>query len=425
MALAFRLAVALAIALLAFSEASSLHAQLTTEQKRYFHGRCVNACRHSPAWWSCVADCDVAMLTCFVTARDIDTCQAKVLKQEEQKNKEQGATKEVEKKTSAEETDKEFEKKAMDRPKSCANPGDGQTRVWYACVGKEFEQPTSDELALGVEVASTMCCTEEVSFECLCCMDFAQPLEFKRCGVASLNGAQKPKGSPGAMEVDGGVTDKEDAVIICTEERAVGRVATQHGAKVLPMDCINREFSMAELRGNSSVPPGQAIFDERIDFLLQQGLPASAIPTCSETVGGICPSGTPKAGDQPNSADKDLISSLRKESLLSSAISMQQKTLQADGGEARQDAESGIQSDPEILIRSHALFKKKAGLTQEEALNIPADSSESAGSFQMDFAFSDGKSFLKSSRRGGGGFLSTAGSFTLSSGDSSNVGSAF
>jgi len=400
---------------------SGEHAQLTTEQKKYFHDRCVNACQHSPSSWSCVAGCDVSMLTCFASSQDTDACQAKVLKQYEQKTEGKGAAKkeakeEVEKENAEVKADEEFNNEAVDRPKSCANPGDGQTRVWYACVGKEFDQPSSDEAALGVETASMMCCTEEVNFECLCCMDFAQPLEFKRCGVASLKGAQKPKGSPGAMEVDGGLSDKEDAVLICTEERAVGRMPEKHGPAVLPMDCINREFTMAELRGNSSVPPGQAIFDERIQFLLQQGLPDSAIPTCKETVGGTCPSGTPKAGEQPNSADKDLIASLRKESLLSSAASVQQKKLEAgvgagaDGGEVKQNAKTGIQSDPEILIRSHALFQKRASLTKEDMQNILASDSG------LDSTFS---------RRGGGGFLSTAGSFTLSSGGGNTSGGQF
>merc|ERR1719421_2509648 len=50
--------------------------------------------------------------------------------------------------------------------------------------------------------------------------------------------------------------------------------------------------------GGAGVLPGQAVLDERIAYLMEQQLPASAIPVCREAV-AACPSGAPPASAGP------------------------------------------------------------------------------------------------------------------------------
>merc|ERR1719421_1739978 len=50
--------------------------------------------------------------------------------------------------------------------------------------------------------------------------------------------------------------------------------------------------------GGAGLLPGQAVLDERIAYLMEQQLPASAIPVCREAV-AACPSGAPPASAGP------------------------------------------------------------------------------------------------------------------------------
>jgi len=220
-------------------------------------------------------------------------------------------------------------------------PGNMGKRVWYACMGQEFRAPTADETISGVTVANEMCCTEEIDFECLCCMDFSVPLQkcapgqtgfcLSRCGAVDLDAANEPPGSPLSMEDDATMPAPPTApspyaaaaqapsiVMVCTKETGVGAMAAQQsgGSPVqLPVQCIPREFTTGEIQGTqpdlktgAPLAPGQVILDERIDFLVAQGIPPADVPTCTKTFAtkpggnGMCPMDTPKANQYPNSA---------------------------------------------------------------------------------------------------------------------------
>jgi hypothetical protein len=223
-------------------------------------------------------------------------------------------------------------------PSTC--PGDMSKRVWYACMGQEFRAPTTDELTSGVTVANEMCCTEEIDFECLCCQDFAAMNTLQkcapgqtgfclsRCGAVDLDAANEPPGSPLSMEDDAtmpappgpyaAAAQAPSIVMICTKETGVGAMAAQQSGSTpvqLPMQCIPREFTVGEIQGTqpdlktgAPLAPGQVILDERIDFLVAQGIPAADVPTCTKTFAskpggnGMCPADAPKANQYPNSA---------------------------------------------------------------------------------------------------------------------------
>jgi len=199
---------------------------------------------------------------------------------------------------------------------TCNKLGDPNARVWFFCHGKPPALPTMNESAheqlLGTKLAFEMDCTEEIDFACLCCTDFSRPLEYKRHGVnINLDAVQRPLGALGAMTFDD-PTDP-DAVIICTEDRAAELQTAQMttGAFTIPATCISRVFTIAELAGSGPLSAGQVVFDERVAFLIQQGIPGNRVPTCVQTVPGTCPEGTPKSGSMPNSADQNLIASLQ------------------------------------------------------------------------------------------------------------------
>jgi len=205
---------------------------------------------------------------------------------------------------------------AADSTNTCNKLGDPNARVWFFCHGKPPALPTMNESAheqlLGTKLAFEMDCTEEVDFACLCCTDFSRPLEYKRHGVTiNLDAVQRPLGALGAMTFDD-PTDP-DAVIICTEDRAAELQTAQMttGAFTMPATCISRVFTIAELAGSGPLSAGQVVFDERVAFLIQQGIPGNRVPTCVQTVPGTCPEGTPKSGSMPNSADQNLIASLQ------------------------------------------------------------------------------------------------------------------
>jgi len=227
-------------------------------------------------------------------------------------------------------------------------PGDGSKRVWYACTGQEFRAPTAAETTSGVTVANQVCCTAEFDFECLCCLDFSVPLQrcapgqegsfcLSRCGAMDLDAANEPPGSPLSMEDDAQVPIPHHAgygaaaqappgqvVVVCSKETAVGALAAQQSGNTpvqLPLECIPREFTPGEIQGTQpdletgvGIAPGQAILDERIDFLIQNGIPAADVPTCTKTYeakGGMCPADTPKGrtlDTAPNSAGADALS---------------------------------------------------------------------------------------------------------------------
>lgn len=215
-------------------------------------------------------------------------------------------------------------------------------------MGKDFGAPTDDELVTGVRRGNQLCCTPEYDFTCLCCLDFTVALPYERCGVMDLDAANQPAGSPTALEDDNAMPavppynnsapPPAGVVMVCTKDTAVGLIAAEtDGPVTLPVQCIAREFKPAELMGTEPdsetgmpLQPGQVLLDERIDFLIEQGITASEINTCTahySTQGGVCPVGTPKANMVPNSAGADALGRVGAVSIGSSTA----KTDQRDG----------------------------------------------------------------------------------------------
>merc|ERR1719359_1816619 len=102
-----------------------------------------------------------------------------------------------------------------------------------------------------------------------------------RCGVVELAAAQHTNAAGQVLLQDDAAQPAAPIVTVCTSASPVGQVAGA-SASTVPVECIKREFRVTEITGEEAgVPAGEAVLDERIQYLMAQQLPASAIPVCT------------------------------------------------------------------------------------------------------------------------------------------------
>jgi len=170
-------------------------------------------------------------------------------------------------------------------------------RVWTICKGKQFRPPTPAEEANEVQSANDICCTPEIEFEHLCCLDYTNIVGYmSRCGVMELAAAQHSDAAGAVLMQDDAKQPAEEIITVCTSESPVGTISEQAGGSaILPTNCVKREFRISEVTGQEpGLAPGQVVLDQRIAYLMEQQVPAGAIPICVETVTS-CPGGVPVA----------------------------------------------------------------------------------------------------------------------------------
>lgn len=170
-------------------------------------------------------------------------------------------------------------------------------RVWTICKGPQFRPPTPAEEANEVQSGNTMCCTPEIEFEHLCCLDYTNIVGYmSRCGVMELAAAQHSDSAGAVLMQDDAKQPAQEIITVCTSESPVGTISAQAGGSaILPTGCVKREFRITEVTGQEpGLAPGQVVLDERIQYLMEQQVPAGAIPICVETVTS-CPNGVPVA----------------------------------------------------------------------------------------------------------------------------------
>jgi len=170
-------------------------------------------------------------------------------------------------------------------------------RVWTICKGPQFRPPTPAEEANEVKSGNDMCCTPEIQFEQLCCLDYKNIVGYmSRCGVMELAAAQHTDSTGAVLMQDDATQPAQEIITVCTSESPVGLISAQAGgAAILPTSCMKREFRITEVTGEEpGLSPGQVVLDERIKYLMEQQVPAGAIPICVETVTS-CENGAPVA----------------------------------------------------------------------------------------------------------------------------------
>jgi len=203
------------------------------------------------------------------------------------------------------------------------------SRVWFVCEGAPFAPRSAEEELNGVRRVNTMRCTAEMTSEELCCAPWATGLSFPRAPAGvNLDAAQVPPSSMLWMKPSG--TMSSDIAIVCTADS--GSSEDQVGVE-LPMQCASREFSLAELRGDWHLAPGQAVQDLRIEYLAQQGVPADRIPTCAEIA--ECPGGGAPATPGPEVMDElKGLSFLKRRTIALPTVQMTDGTLTLLGSAA-------------------------------------------------------------------------------------------
>jgi len=203
-------------------------------------------------------------------------------------------------------------------------------RHWYTCVGDQFARPTDEERLAGVQVGSNVCCTRQMTFQELCCMDFTKltdyvqegnspPFAHANCGMLNVAAAQMPPGDAGAIADNAAAVPGAPVAMVCTTQMASAEIAARGSGGAVSLDaqdCIPVEFAVADLTGTE----GQLLLDKRIDYLQAQGLPGNAIPTCNAQVASCpptsgrglhCASTTPPTAPcPPNSASAAKLASI-------------------------------------------------------------------------------------------------------------------
>ena len=145
----------------------------------------------------------------------------------------------------------------------------------------------------GETLSNAMACTLPHNITALCCMDFTK-LAFTE--KIALEFAVTP------MQNE---TDKEDKVMICTSKRPkIPRLESGSVVQINEkLECQGMMYAMSDIR------KGTAFFDSRIEWLVDQDVRPQSIETCRELI-RKCPHGTELAGKLPNSASDKVLSGL-------------------------------------------------------------------------------------------------------------------
>jgi len=164
-------------------------------------------------------------------------------------------------------------------------------RVWYLCSGDQFRAPTPEEEANEVQSANGMTCTPEYTFQQLCCLDYPNIMtQMTRTGVMELAAAQHSDPQGHVLMQDDATQANLKILTLCGAGSPVGTVAQgAGGSAILPAECVKRMFTVPEITTElNGVKPGTLVLNERIQYLMDQQLPPSAIPICTEEV-SMCP----------------------------------------------------------------------------------------------------------------------------------------
>lgn len=202
-------------------------------------------------------------------------------------------------------------------------------RTWSLCEGQQFKSPTKEQKLGGMKASNVMKCTPEMTFEQLCCFDYAQMnAHLTKVGPMMLDIVQAGEGAAetnatafveqsgtnfvDVMQNDAAKLGKNaKQVTICTNAKPNPPMADGETAVEMGIDCIAHEFTVQEIMASNAAPPetGNIVLNARIMYLVDQGIPLSSVPVCAETV-QTCPC----TGQPPSSAAKEFLD--QREALL-------------------------------------------------------------------------------------------------------------
>jgi len=206
-------------------------------------------------------------------------------------------------------------------------------RVWMVCEQPKSKAPSAGEKAAGMATLEPAKCTDQLSFQSLCCAGFAKE-DFKHSGVLGLDSTNYLTTSS---------TQAEKVIKVCTQASNGMALMSQakSDAATMPVECTKLDITQAQLAGESDgLQPGEIVLRERLLFFVGQQIPISNVPTCEEAV-KTCPGGKTPTTVQPAWIAK------KKESLLSlkkSTVAKKKSFLQ---GKMDMDATSSNFNDEE------------------------------------------------------------------------------
>ena len=156
-------------------------------------------------------------------------------------------------------------------------------RVWMVCKQKAPHAPTVEETAADMETLEPANCTDEMSFESLCCARW-EDKDFKHPGFMMLSSSKynDTGGKSGSASDEGGRVIK-----VCTQ--AVNGMALMSKARndvaKMPVECSNAHITAEQLSGESDgLQPGEIILRTRLLYFAGQQIPMSSVPKCEKEV---------------------------------------------------------------------------------------------------------------------------------------------
>lgn len=194
-------------------------------------------------------------------------------------------------------------------------------RVWMVCEQPKSKAPSVGEQTAGMATLEPAKCTDQFSFQNLCCAGFAKE-DFKHSGVLGLDSTKYLTTSS---------TQAEKVIKVCTQASNGMALMSQakSDAATMPVECTKLDITQAQLAGESDgLQPGEIVLRERLLFFVGQQIPISNVPTCKEAV-KTCPGGKKPTTVQPAwlatngvAAAKESLLSLRKKSFLQGKMGM-------------------------------------------------------------------------------------------------------
>jgi len=206
-------------------------------------------------------------------------------------------------------------------------------RVWMVCEQPKSKAPSAGEKAAGMATLEPAKCTDQLSFQSLCCAGFAKE-DFKHSGVLGLDSTNYLTTSS---------TQAEKVFKVCTQASNGMALMSQakSDAATMPVECTKVDITQAQLAGASDgLQPGEIVLRERLLFFVGQQIPISNVPTCEEAV-KTCPGGKTPTTVQPAWIAKQKASLL---SLKKSTVAKKKSFLQ---GKMDMDATSSNFNDEE------------------------------------------------------------------------------
>jgi len=154
-------------------------------------------------------------------------------------------------------------------------------QVWQLCRGQVAQAPSQQAKAAGMKSVNMMRCTKQMSFKELCCAPWMTALKYEFTAALELDSDQDSHKSAALMQEESNRT----RIKVLTQAVPGMELAPPGSGAVIPTECIQKDFTEDELKGNTSYKghkwmPGEIVLAARALYFMNKEIPRDAIPSC-------------------------------------------------------------------------------------------------------------------------------------------------